>query len=84
MRRLLVFFIALTLFGKAQSQIVASPDTTICVGGTATLLIYSSPAYGTSSYTFETFPYSPEVYGGTKVPKSGLSVSTLIHGTDSR
>ena len=71
MRRLLVFFIALTLFGKAQSQIVASPDTTICVGGTATLLIYSSPAYGTSSYTFETFPYSPEVYGGTKVPKSG-------------
>lgn len=51
----------------AHGQLVVTSDTTICAGGTATLAVISAPSYGTSSYTFETVPYAPEVYGGTSV-----------------
>ena len=54
-----------------MGQIIASPDTSICVGGTATLVVTSAPSYGTSSYTFETFPYAPETYAGTSPNQAG-------------
>ena len=54
---------------KAQTVITAGNDTTICLGGTATLTgTVVSGSYGTTSYTFETFTYSPEAFtGGTGV-----------------
>jgi gliding motility-associated-like protein len=71
MRRIIALFTAGLLIYSAKAQIVASPDTSICPGGTATLVVFSAPSYGTSSYTFETFPYAPETYAGTMVPKTG-------------
>lgn len=50
---------------SAHGQLVVTPDTAICLGGTATLEVISAPSYGTSSYTFESIPYAPEVYAGT-------------------
>jgi len=61
-----IFFAAFSL--KAQ-EIVGSNDTTICHGSPAELhaqLVGGS--YGTSSYSFETYAYTPEAYtGGTHV-----------------
>jgi len=57
---------------SAFAQLVVSDDTTICAGGTATLAVISAPSYGTSSYSFETYPYTPEVYAVTS-PTPGLT-----------
>jgi len=57
---------------QLSAQLVTTPDTTICAGGTATLAVLSAPSYGTSSYTFETVPYAPEIYAGTS-PTPGLT-----------
>ncbi|MGE5424862.1 MAG: hypothetical protein ACM3N9_05835, partial [Syntrophothermus sp.] len=76
--KLLPFFVGLTvLFSQfvsfGQTTINAGPDTTICLGGTASLRgIFTGGSYGTDSYTFEVFPYSPEDYsGGTGVTFGG-------------
>ncbi|MEI6898690.1 MAG: PKD-like domain-containing protein [Bacteroidota bacterium] len=60
----LIFF-HFTGFG----QLVVNPDTTICLGGTATLTGQNTGGgYGTNSYSFQLYPYSPEPYtGGTAV-----------------
>lgn len=50
---------------SVKAQIVTTPDTTICLGGTAVIKVLSAVSYGTSSYTFETIPYAPEIYAGT-------------------
>ena len=71
MRRISALLTTIFVLQVAQAQIVASPDTSICPGGTAILEVFSAPSYGTSSYTFETYPYSPELYDGTMVPKTG-------------
>ncbi len=79
MKKFLPLVFSLLLVKVSQSQIVVSPDTTICGGGTATVYVVSAPSYGTSSYTFETIPYSPETYAGT-VP---LQASGLVLSDDS-
>ncbi len=78
MRRILFLGIFIH-FGVCSTfaQIVASADTSICLGGTATLAVISSPSYGTDSYTFETIPYAPESYTGTGVTLSDDSYSTV-------
>jgi len=57
-----VAFIFLSL--PSVAQIITTPDTTICIGGTATMAVISSPSYGTSSYTFEIIPFAPETFDG--------------------
>lgn len=69
--KLFVLFISFFLIKVSSGQIIASPDTSICVGGTATLAVFSAPSYGTSSYTFEVFPYAPETYAGTSPVQAG-------------
>lgn len=65
-----------------NAQLIVSPDTIICAGGTATLEVISAPSYGTSSYTFETYPYAPEIYAGTSpVQASGLGLSDDSYST---
>lgn len=71
MRRISALLTTIFVLQVAQAQIVASEDTSICPGGTAILEVFSAPSYGTSSYTFETYPYAPELYDGTMVPKTG-------------
>ena len=61
--RLFVLLVG-SLSSSAQNLIVSN-DTTICLGGTATLSATpSGGGYGTDSYTFQLYPYSPEPYGG--------------------
>ncbi len=66
-----LFLLGIFAFAAAQAQIIASADTTICIGGTATLAVISAPSYGTSSYSFEVFPYAPETYAGTSPVQAG-------------
>jgi len=70
-RKFSAFFISLLLIKAASGQIIASADTSICLGGTATLAVFSAPSYGTSSYTFEVFPYAAETYAGTSPVQAG-------------
>jgi len=67
--------ILLLLFSSSNSNgqtIIASNDTTICAGSPLTLnaeLVGGS--YGTNSYSFEVYPYSPEPFsGGTAIDPS--------------
>ena len=71
MRRFLPAVLCLFLFKTSYQQIIASADTSICSGGTATLAVISAPSYGTSSYTFETIPYTPEAYAGVSPVQAG-------------
>ncbi|HMZ88250.1 MAG: gliding motility-associated C-terminal domain-containing protein [Chitinophagales bacterium] len=71
MRKLTAFLSVICLSSILPAQLVVTPDTTICAGGTATLAVISSPSYGTSSYTFEVYPYSPETYAGTSPIQAG-------------
>jgi uncharacterized protein (TIGR02145 family) len=75
MIRFTVFFLLLTFpFTQIIGQtIYAGTDTTICLGGTATLnAVVTGGGYGTDSYTFETYAFSPEAYsGGTQVNFAG-------------
>ena len=61
----------MVLFSGAYGQtvITAGNDTTICIGGTASLTgTVISGSYGTTSYTFEPIAYLPEPFsGGTGV-----------------
>ncbi|MGE5424861.1 MAG: FISUMP domain-containing protein [Syntrophothermus sp.] len=65
---ILLFFFMLNT-APAQTTISAGNDTIICLGGAASLsAVVTGGGYGTDSYTFEIFPYSPEAYtGGTGV-----------------
>ena len=60
----MMFFLALPVFLVSQNLIVSN-DTTICIGGTATLVATpSGGGYGTDSYTFQIISYAPETYSG--------------------
>lgn len=63
----LVLFAVTGIFNPTKSfcQLVASNDTAICDGGTATLLATVTGAAGTNSYTFEQIPFAPEPLNGT-------------------
>jgi len=50
---------------NGYSQLVASPDTAICDGGTATLFATVTGSAGTNSYTFEQIPFAPEPVNGS-------------------
>ena len=76
MKKSLLAFLLLLFFiqpAAGQTTIYAGNDTTICLSGTATLTAtVTSGSYGTSSYTFEVYSYSPEPYfGGTPVTFGG-------------
>jgi len=66
--RFLFFFtiyLLVSFVSVAQTVITAGNDTTICLGGTADLKgTVVSGSYGTTSYTFETFNYTPELFSG--------------------
>lgn len=66
--RLFLFSLCCPFFVAAQTLVVSN-DTTICLGGEASLLAtLVEGGYGTDSYTFEVYPYSPETYSdGTGV-----------------
>ena len=68
-KELFVFFIFQIAVFTGFCQVIISPDTTICKGGTATLTATSAGSgYGTNSYSFQLYSYSPEPYiGGTAV-----------------
>jgi uncharacterized protein (TIGR02145 family) len=75
LKRLLItsslLFILANLCG--QTTIVVSNDTTICLGGSATLsaTVYGG-SYGTNSYTFQSIPYNPMPFSG------GTSIDSLF------
>jgi uncharacterized protein (TIGR02145 family) len=82
---LLVSFILFLLFDlSGQTTLLTSNDTTICLGGSATMsATVTSGSYGTSSYTFETYAYTPEPYtGGTQVCASFNNCSSTAGGKD--
>ncbi len=67
-----LFFLLLVLQVYSQTTLLISNDTTICLGGSATLsATVTSGSYGTSSYTFQIIPYAPEPFsGGTPLDQS--------------
>ncbi|MBE0649167.1 MAG: hypothetical protein IH596_15450 [Bacteroidales bacterium] len=73
-RGILIFglFLVWPFYLLAQTLVVSN-DTTICIGGTASLV--ATPGiggYGTDSYTFQIIPYAPEAYsGGTGITFNG-------------
>ena len=79
-----LFFLLFALSVSSQTTIVASNDTTICLGGSANLsATVTSGSYGTSSYTFETYAYSPEPFsGGTPVCNSFSVCESTAGGKD--
>lgn len=52
-----------------QAQIIAGPDTTLCLGQSVTLhaTLTGGGGYGTENYVFDTIPFSTEAYEGTGV-----------------
>jgi uncharacterized protein (TIGR02145 family) len=82
---LLFTILLLSVFQVYSQTLTTSNDTTICLGGSATLsATVISGSYGTSSYTFETIAYSPEPFsGGTQVcPSFGNCTSTAYGSKD--
>ena len=70
---LLLFLLLLGLQTHSQS-ITMSNDTTICLGGSATLsATLIGGGYGTSSYSFETVPYDTMPFSG------GVPLDTSFH-----
>jgi uncharacterized protein (TIGR02145 family) len=69
---------------SGQTTLTTSNDTTICLGGTATLsATVNSGSYGTTSYTFQTIPFSSEpMTGGTSVCPSFVNCSSTNGGKD--
>ncbi|MCX6251994.1 MAG: gliding motility-associated C-terminal domain-containing protein [Bacteroidetes bacterium] len=69
---LIILFVILFLKDFGQTTIIASNDTTICPGGTATLsATVTGGGYGTNSYSFVTVPFNFQPYsGGTAVDPS--------------
>jgi uncharacterized protein (TIGR02145 family) len=70
---LLSFFSSLLLSNlSGQTTLITSNDTTICLGGSATLTAtVTSGSYGTSSYTFQIIDYAPEPFsGGTPIDQN--------------
>ena len=80
----LSLFLLLVALNAHSQSIVMSNDTAICWGGTATLnATVISGSYGTTSYTFQTYPYSPEPFsGGTAVCASFTNCSNTNGGKD--
>jgi len=64
--RILLTFLFFAFSGEIFTQtITVSHDTTICLGGTATLnAVVVGGGYGTSSYTFLAIPYNPMPFSG--------------------
>jgi len=64
----IIFYLLCTVAGHSQNLIVSN-DTTICIGGSASLTATpTGTGYGTDSYTFQVIPYQPESYfGGTGI-----------------
>ena len=81
---LLSFFSLLFTNLSGQTSIVTSNDTTICLGGSATLTAtVTSGSYGTNSYTFETIPYNPEPFsGGAQVCSFFSNCTSTAGGKD--
>ena len=77
----LLFLIALQCHPQS---ITMSNDTTICLGDSASLsATVVSGSYGTTSYTFQTYAYSPEPFsGGTPVCNSFVNCSATSGGKD--
>ncbi|MFN3940846.1 MAG: hypothetical protein ACK4IY_09680, partial [Chitinophagales bacterium] len=69
-KRILTFIYFITYTILSSGQLVISGDTVICEPTDVTLSVISAPSYGTSAYTFDTIPYSPEAYAGTSVTLS--------------
>jgi uncharacterized protein (TIGR02145 family) len=68
----LLFFLVYT-YASAQT-ITVNPDTTICLGGTASLTAtVVGGGYGTSSYSFQLIPYNPMPFSG------GVPLDTSFH-----
>jgi len=73
-----VFLILLNILASANfvsGQIIASADTGICDGGTATIYATVTGSFGTSSYTFQQMPFAPEPTTGTGVIMSDDDVA---------
>jgi uncharacterized protein (TIGR02145 family) len=66
---LLFFFSLLILNLNGQTTLLTSNDTTVCLGGSATMTAtVTSGSYATTSYTFESIPYNPQPFaGGTPI-----------------
>jgi len=67
---LLSFLFLIFSFTRIIGQTIsAGSDTTICIGGTASMhAVVTGTSFGTDSYTFEIIPYQPEAYsGGTAI-----------------
>jgi uncharacterized protein (TIGR02145 family) len=66
---LTLFFLLFVPQVYSQTTLQTSNDTTICLGGSATLTAtITSGSYGTSSYTFQIITYAPEPFsGGTPI-----------------
>jgi uncharacterized protein (TIGR02145 family) len=72
MKRILLLLSVLSFLTsglQGQTTIVTSNDTTICLGGSATLsATVTSGSYGTSSFSFLSIPYTPQPFsGGTPI-----------------
>ena len=67
LRKILLALKLVIIVFFTQAQLVITSDTTICEVAPITLEVFSSPSYGTTSYTFEEIDYAPESYTGTDV-----------------
>ena len=69
---LLSFFSFLLTNLCGQTTLLTSNDTTICLGGSATMTAtVTTGSYATTSYTFQSIPYTPEPFtGGTPLDNS--------------
>lgn len=78
---ILVFIAFVRVSG--QTSLTTCNDTTICLGGTATLsATVTSGSYGTASYTFQTIPYAPEPFSGGTAVCSAFTCSYVSNGKD--
>ena len=77
-------FLFIVRFLPGQTTLTVSNDTTICLGGSATLsAVVTGGSYGTSSYTFQTYAYSPQPFsGGTAVCADFSNCSSTAGGKD--
>jgi gliding motility-associated-like protein len=66
--KLVMLLVAVLNVNQIFAQLIASPDTNICDGSTATLYATVVGSFGTSSYTFQQIPFAPEPMTGTGVP----------------
>ena len=81
---LITIFFILFIFPANSQTFTISNDTTICLGGSATLsATVTGGSYGTSSYTFQTVAYNPQPFsGGTSVCSSFTNCTSTAQGKD--